>query len=66
VRKGRKMSDKEIAQNVLTLVNKGYMTDYGDTDYFYDADEEDIDKAYEFKDELLANGEIAFRKKYDL
>jgi len=60
------MSEKQIATNVLILVNKGHLSDYGDTDYFYDASEEDIDKAYELKDELQAQGEVAFRKKYDL
>ena len=60
------MDDKEIAKNVLILVSKGYVSDYGDTDYFYDAEESDIDRAYEMKDELQAYGEIAFREKYGL
>lgn len=58
------MSEKEIANNVLILVNKGYLSDYGDTYYFYDAEDDTLDKAYELKDELQALGEIAFRKKY--
>ena len=57
------MGIKEIANNVLILVDKGYLSDYGDTDYFYDAEEEDLDRAYELKDEFLAHGEIAFRKE---
>lgn len=61
-----RMEEKDIAKAVLTLVSKGYLSDYGDTDYFYDAEEDDIDRAYELKDELLAYGEIAFREKYEL
>jgi len=58
------MSDKEIAQNVAILFSKGYTHDYGDTDYFYDADEETLERAYELLDELEAYGRVAFGKKY--
>lgn len=58
------MSEKDIAWNVLTLFEKGYTHDYGDTDYFYNADEEDLDKAYDLLSELQSYGIIAFKEKY--
>ena len=58
------MTDREIAENVQVLFDKGYTHDYGDTDYFYDASEETLDRAYELLDELKANGSVAFAKKY--
>ncbi len=60
------MSDKEIAQNVLILRDKGYISDYGDTDYFCDEPEEIVDKAYEMLAELQADGTKAFIEKYGL
>lgn len=60
------MDIKEIADNVLILAGKGYLSDYGDTDYFIDAEEEDVDKAYELLKELQLDGERAFKKKYGL
>lgn len=58
------MTDKEIAHNVQILFDKGYTSNYGDTDYFYDAPIETMDRAYELLDELKAQGSIAFSKKY--
>lgn len=58
------MSDKDIADAVDTLFSKGYVSDYGDTDYFYGASEEDIDKAYDMLDELKEYGVKAFKEKY--
>lgn len=60
------MTTKEIAQSVLTLRNKGYVSDYGDTDYFCDATEDEVDTAYEMLSDLQANGEVAYREKYGL
>ena len=57
-------SDKEIAQDVDTLFSKGYTSDYGDTDYFYNASEEEVYRAYELLDELQSYGSIAFHAKY--
>lgn len=59
-----RMSEKDIANNVLILFNKGYTHDYGDTDYFYGASEDDLDRAYEMLSELQSYGIIAFEKKY--
>ena len=55
---------KEIAKDVSTLYDKGYMSDYKDTDYFYEADDDEIDKAYELLDELREYGYKAFAEKY--
>lgn len=62
----RIMSEKEIAENVLILVSKGYVSDYGDTDYFCDESEEVLDRAYEMMDELQEGGSKAFKAKYGL
>lgn len=58
------MDTKEIANYVLILRNKGYVSDYGDTDYFYGAEEADLNRAYELLDELQALGEVAYTAKY--
>lgn len=60
------MSEKDIAWSVLTLFEKGYTHDYGDTDYFYGASEDDLDKAYKLLYELQDYGVIAFNEKYSL
>ena len=57
-------SIREIAKDVDTLFDKGYTSDYKDIDYFYGADDEEIDKAYELLDELRENGYKAFAEKY--
>lgn len=57
-------SIKEIAEDVDTLFDKGYTSDYGETDYFYEADDEEIDKAYELLHELKEIGYKAFAEKY--
>jgi hypothetical protein len=61
-----KMSEKEIAQNVLILVSKGCVSDYGDTDYFYNASDDVLDRAYEMMDELQQDGAKAFKERYEL
>ena len=53
-----------VQQFTYTLFDKGYTSDYKDTDYFYGADDEEIDKAYELLDELRECGYKAFAEKY--
>lgn len=60
------MTEQEITEAVWVLYNKGYTTDYGDTDYFIDGTDEDIEKGYEFLEELENDGKKAFAKKYSL
>lgn len=58
------MTDHELASVAESLVDKGVTSDIGDTDYLYDATEEDIDRCWELIHELKSDGSKAFRKKY--
>ena len=59
------MTDNEIKQGVIILFNKGYTSDLQDTDTFYDAPEEILDKAYNYIDQIRSHGMVAFEKTMD-
>lgn len=60
------MTEKEIADATLTLFEKGITHDFGDTDYFYDATEDEVDRGHEMLTELQDDGRKAFVQKYGL
>lgn len=59
------MSDNDIKKAVIILFDKGYTSDLQDTDSFYDAPQEILDKAYRYIDEIRAHGMTAFEKTLD-
>jgi len=59
------MTDNEIKQGVIILFDKGYTSDLHDTDTFYDAPLEILDKAYNYIEYIHNYGMIAFEKTLD-